>query len=191
MQSVKNLNRISNVKKMIITAVCAALCVVLPFAFHSVPNGGTIFSPIHIPVLLCGLICGWQYGTVCGILGVTLSSVITSMPPAAYLPPMLIECAVYGFMCGLMMKLVKTKSFAADVYISLITSMLAGRVIAGIAKALFFAAGKFTMEAWFTGYFVTSLPGIVLHLILIPAIVFALSRAKLIPERYSNGSKND
>ena len=136
------MNKMSIVKKSIITAVCIALCVVLPQAFHAIPNAGSIYCPMHIPVLLCGIVCGWQYGLFCGIAGPLLSSLFTGMPPAAVLPPMMIECAVYGIITGLMMKFVYTKKTYADLYISLITAMLAGRIAAGIAKALIFARGE-------------------------------------------------
>lgn len=178
------MEKMSVVKKSIITAVCIALCVVLPQAFHAIPNAGSIYCPMHIPVLLCGLVCGWQYGALCGLAGPLLSSLFTGMPPTAYLPPMMIECAVYGLIAGLMMKFVFTKKVYADLYISLITAMLAGRVIAGIAKALIFARGEITIAAWATSYFVTALPGIVIQIVLIPTIVFALMKANLIPARY-------
>lgn len=178
------MNKMSVVKKSIITAVCIALCVVLPQAFHAIPNAGSVYCPMHIPVLLCGIACGWQYGLICGIAGPLLSSLFTGMPPAAVLPPMMIECAVYGIVTGLMLKLVHTKKTYADLYISLITAMLAGRVAAGIAKALIFARGEITIAAWATTYFVTALPGIAIHLVLIPAIAFALMKARLLPERY-------
>lgn len=171
-------------RKTVFCALCIALCVVLPFAFHSIPNGGSIFSPIHIPVLLCGLICGWQYGLACGIGGVLLSHVITSMPPMAYMPPMLVECAVYGLVCGLGMRFFRTGKTLLDLYLSLIASMLLGRIIAGIAKALIFSRGAISMQIWVTSYFVTALPGIVLHLILVPALVMILMRAKLVSQRY-------
>lgn len=174
----------TQVKKAIITAVCMALCVVLPLAFHAVPNAGSIYLPMHIPVLLCGLICGWAFGLACGVVGPLLSSLLTGMPPAAVLPAMMIELAVYGIVAGLGMALVRTKKLSADLYISLIAAMLVGRIIAGAAKALIFAAGSMTMAAWATSYFVTSLPGIVIQLILIPAIVIALEKARLIPLRY-------
>jgi thiamine transporter ThiT len=174
----------SNVKRSIITAVCIALCVVLPMAFHSVQNAGSIFLPMHIPVLLCGLICGWPFGLLCGLAGPLLSSLITGMPPMGYLPAMLIELAVYGLVSGLMMQLVRTKKVYADLYISLVIALLAGRIIAGIAKALIFAAGSYSMTAWVTSYFVTSLPGLAIQLVLIPSIVFALMKARLIPVRY-------
>ncbi|MDE6723019.1 MAG: ECF transporter S component [Eubacterium sp.] len=172
------------VKKSIVTAVCIALCMVLPQAFHAIPNAGSIYCPMHIPVLLCGLLCGWQYGAVCGIAGPLISSLFTGMPPAAMLPQMMIECCVYGLIAGLMMKLIKTKNIYADLYTSLILAMLSGRILAGIATALIFAKGEITIAAWATSYFVTALPGIIIQLVLIPTIVFALMKANLVPQKY-------
>ncbi|NLH02325.1 MAG: ECF transporter S component [Clostridiales bacterium] len=179
----------TTVKKSIITAVCIALCVVLPLAFHAVPNAGPTYCPMHIPVLLCGLICTWQYGLLCGLAGPALSSLFTGMPPVAYLPSMMVELAVYGTLCGVMMELVKTKKVYADLYISLAVAMLGGRIVGGLAKALIFARGEYSIAAWATGYFVTSLPGIIIQLALIPSIVFALMNSKLIPERYPKAAK--
>lgn len=178
------MSKMSVVKKSIITAICIALCVVLPQALHAIPNAGSIYLPMHIPIILCGLICGWQYGLLCGIAGVGLSHLITGMPPVAALPSMMIECAVYGLMCGIMMKIVKTKKVYADLYISLIVSMLIGRIIAGMAKAFIFSSGDMTIAAWATSYFVKGLPGIIIQLVIIPNIIFALTKANLIPKRY-------
>ncbi|NLZ83592.1 MAG: ECF transporter S component [Clostridiales bacterium] len=178
------MKKMSYVKRSIITAVSIALCVVLPMAFHSIPNSGSILSPMHIPVLLCGLICGWQFGLLTGLAGPLLSSLITGMPPMAFLPSMMIELAVYGLVCGLMINIVHTKKVYADLYISLVVSLLVGRVIAGIARALIFSAGSYSIAAWTTSYFVTSFPGIVIQLAIIPTIVFALMKARLIPVRY-------
>lgn len=157
-----------------------ALCVVLPFAFHSVPDGGSIFSPMHIPVLLCGIICGWQYGLICGTVGPFLSSIITQMPPMGYLPPMMVELAVYGLASGLCMYFIRTKRYILKLYISLAAAMLCGRVVAGIAKALIFMPGGFTVQMWAASYFVTAWPGIVIQLIFVPAIVLALKKARLV-----------
>ena len=67
------MKKMSAVKKSIITAVCIALCVVLPQVFHAIPEAGTIYCPMHIPVLLCGLITGWPYGLLCGLAGPLLA----------------------------------------------------------------------------------------------------------------------
>lgn len=179
------MKKMSNVKKSIITAVCIALCYVIPLMFHGIQNAGSIFCPMHIPVFICGLICGWQYGLLCGIAGPALSSALSGMPPVAILPSMMVELAVYGTVAGLMMKLVRTKSTYADLYISLIVAIVCGRVLAGLAKALIFARGSYSMSAWIAGSIVTSWPGTVIQLVFIPTIVFALMKSHLIPERYT------
>ena len=176
----------SSLKKTVIGAVCIALCVVLPMAFHMNPNAGSDMLPMHIPVLLCGLICGWPFGLVCGLAGPLLSSLLTSMPPAAILPSMMVECAVYGLVSGLMLLFVRTKSVYVDLYISMVVAMLAGRIVGGAAKALLFTPGSMSITIWTTSYFVTGLPGIAVQLAIIPSIVFSLMKAKIVPNRYQN-----
>lgn len=178
------MKKISVVKKSIITAVCIALCYVVPLLFHGVQNAGRVFLPMHLPVFLCGLICGWQYGLLCGLAGPALSSLITSMPPVAILPSMMLELAVYGCVSGLMMRFIRTKNTYADLYISLIAALLCGRVVAGLMQALIFSKGAYSMTAWVSGYVVTSWPGTLIQLVLLPSVVFALMKAHLIPERY-------
>ena len=170
-------------KRLVFTAVCAALCVVLPMAFHAVQNAGQVFLPMHIPVLLCGLACGWPFGLVGGILGPVLSSLLTGMPPAAMLPSMAVECAVYGGASGLLMQLVRTKKTYLDLYISMTAAMILGRVIAGLAKSLILSPGTAPF-AWVTTSLVSGVPGIIIQLILIPTLVYTMMRAKLLPQRY-------
>ena len=176
----------NSIKNMTLTAVCIALCVVLPIAFHSIPNAGSVFLPMHIPVLICGMICGWPYGFICGLMGPLLSSALTGMPPIAMLPAMMVECGIYGLVSGLMLKFVHTKSTYGDLYIALVVAMLAGRVVSGIAKALIFTPGL-AMSAWITASFVTALPGILIQLVFLPSVVFTLMKAKIIPLRYAKG----
>ncbi len=172
----------TTVKRMVMTAICAAMCVVLPIAFHSIPNAGSILLPMHIPVLLCGLVCGWPYGFVCGLLGPFLSS-FTGMPPMSVLPSMMVECAVYGLVSGALMALVRTGKPTADLYISMVSAMILGRMVAGFAKSLIFAPGVAPF-AWVTTSLVMGIPGIVIQLVVMPLLVASLTRAKLIPNRY-------
>ena len=174
---------LSPVRRMVMAALCTALCVVLPIAFHAIPDAGSVFLPMHIPVLLCGLICGWPYGAVCGLVGPFLSSIVTGMPPAAMLPSMMVECAVYGLIAGLLMKHVRTGKATVDLYISLVAAMAAGRIIAGFAKAWILTPGV-SPFAWVTTSLITGIPGIVLQLVAMPLVVAALTRARLIPKRY-------
>ncbi len=178
------LNEMSSVKKSIICAVCIALCYILPLLFHGIQNAGSIFCPMHIPVFICGLICGWQYGLLCGLAGPAISSALTGMPPIAYMPTMMVELAIYGVVAGIMMKIVYTRSTYADLYISLIVAMVLGRIGAGIVRALIFTRGAYSMAMWISAYLVTCWPGIIIQFIFIPTIIFALMKAQLIPLRY-------
>lgn len=167
-------------KKLVIGALCTALCVALPMAFHAVGKG-SMFLPMHIPVLICGLVRGWPYGLVCGLLGPFLSS-FTGMPPLAMLPGMMVECATYGAAAGLGMQIVRTGSMYADLYISMIAAMLLGRVFYGLVNAYILMSGQ-SLAAWAAASFVTALPGILIQLIVIPTLIVTLTRAKLIPAR--------
>ena len=168
----------------ILTALCVALCVVLPMTLHAIPKGGVLFSPMHLPVLLCGLVCGAPFGLVCGILGPLVSSLLTGMPVFGYMPVMMIELGLYGLISGLVMQFLRSGKLVVDLYAALVIAMLGGRVITGILRALIFAGGSYSWSAWATGYFVSCLPGIIIQLILIPIIYVALERAHLLPVRY-------
>ena len=174
----------TNVKKIIITAALSALCVGLPMAFHAIPNAGVLISPMHIPAFIAGLTIGPLYGLIVGLLGPFLSSILTGMPAFSYMPQMMIELASYAFFAGLLMRLVHTYNYMADLYISLLLSMVAGRIVAGVCRALFFSSGSYSYNAWLASYFVSTWPAIIIQLAVIPAIVFALEKANLIEKRY-------
>lgn len=171
----------SNIRKTVIAAVCVALCTVFPMAFHAIPKAGLIYTPMHIPVLLCGLITGPVTGFICGLAGPLISSLLTGMPASAMLPSMMAELAVYGLMTGIMCTYVKFRSPAVTLYVALVTALLTGRIVGGILKALIFSSGSYSLSVWFTSYFVTCLPGIVIQLIFVPAVMLALEKARLIP----------
>lgn len=182
------MKQMSSVKRSTITAVCIAMCYILPLVFHAV-GAGSVFSPMHIPVLLCGLICGSGYGLFCGIAGPVLSCVLSGMPSATQLIYFLPELMLYGFLTGLVMKLVHTKKLLPDLYIALAAAMLLGRIAGGVAEALFYLGSgqTITLAAIAAGYFVATLPGIICHLIVIPLLVMMLMKARLIPSRYPKG----
>ena len=168
------------VKYLVMTALCVTLGVVLPVTLHAIPNAGSILLPMHIPVLLCGLVCGPVYGLACGILAPLLSSLITSMPPMAMLPSMICELAVYGLVAGILIRVIKTRYNIANLYLSLLGAMLIGRVIYGALNSLIFRAGEYSLQLWLTGAFVTALPGIAIQLVLLPVLVLALQKARLV-----------
>ena len=184
----------SDIKKIVITAMLISMGIVLPMVFHMIPQGlgGRVLLPMHIPVLLVGLIVGPFFGFFAGLMTPLLSSMTTGMPAAGItVYRMMAELSVYGLMAGLTMRLVHTRQAMVDLYISLVVAMFAGRVAAGIVQAflLLGGVGRFGIGLWVTGYFYTSLPGIILQLIVVPSIIIALERARLIPPRYPTNNK--
>ena len=170
----------SKTRKLVLTALFIAIGVVLPQAFHAIPNAGSIFLPMHIPVLIAGFAVGPLFGAICGILTPILSHLIFGMPPAMMLAQMICELAVYGFMTGLLNSLIKIKNPVVKNYAVLILSMLSGRLAYGILNALIFKAGSYSLQAWLSAAFISALPGIAIQLILIPILVARLRKADLI-----------
>lgn len=177
------MKEMSSVKKASITALCIALCYALPVAFHAFALGSAI-SPIHIPVFICGLICGPVYGAFCGIAGPIVSSMLTGMPTITNMISMLPELVAYGLISGILMKIIHTRSVFVDIYASLIPAMLIGRIVGGLASALFYSSlssgEHYSFALWFAAYFVGTLPGLILQLAIIPPLIIALMKAKLI-----------
>ena len=173
----------THLKRLCVAALCLALSAILPRLFHLLPaNLGRILSPIHIPVLLAGLACGWYYGAICGGLAPLLSYLVSGMPAAAKLPSMTAECLIYGLVSGLVICLIKTKSKTANVYISLVLAMLIGRV--AYAMISFYIFGSETSPLiWLMGTFMEKLPGTLLHLVLVPLLYLLLYKTKLIPRK--------
>ena len=174
----------SQVKRIVIAAACAALGIVLPMAFHSIPNAGATWLPMHIPVMISGLVAGPVSGAVTGVLAPVLSSLLTGMPAAPMVVPMTCELFVYGLVSGLLSRVVRTGRATVDLYVALVGAMLAGRIVNGILRALIFSPGAYSLEAWVAASFVTSITGIVLQLAVVVPIVVSLERAGLVPPRY-------
>ena len=168
--------------KLTYAAVCLALAMVLPFLTGQIPQIGQALSPMHIPVLLCGFLCGWPWGLAVGFISPLLRSVLFGMPPMfPGAAAMAFELAAYGAVAGLLYKaLPKT---VPNIYVTLIAAMICGRIVWGLARLVFagIQGTGFTVGAFIAGAVTGSIPGIILHIVLIPLIVMALQRAKLIP----------
>ena len=166
------------VRRMVSAALCLALCMVLPFLTGQIPQIGSALSPMHIPVLLSGFLCGPWWAMAVGAAAPLLRFVLFGMPPI--FPTgvaMCFELAAYGLVSGLLYARLPKKT--ANIYVSLLVAMVAGRVVWGIARvALSGVAGQpFTWAAFLAGAFVNAVPGIILHILLVPVIVLALRRA--------------
>lgn len=170
-------------RKLVITALGLALAIVLPFLTGQIPSIGNMMLPMHIPVLLVGFICGWPYGLLLGFVAAPLRSLIFTMPPMFPVAlAMAFEMAAYGVLCGILYRLLPKKTI--NIYISLIGAMIGGRIVWAIASYILFAiaGNSFTWEIFAAQAFVNAVPGIILQIVLIPALVIALKKANIIKD---------
>ncbi len=173
------------VKNLTLSAMFLALGMVLPLLTGQIQQIGSMLLPMHIPVLLCGFICGWPYGLTVGFILPLLRSVTFGMPPMYPVAiAMAFELATYGFVSGLLYARARRQN-VLTVFGCLILAMLAGRLVWGVAEIVLLGlrGNAFTWQAFLAGAVLNAIPGIVLQLVLIPAILFALQKAKLIPLR--------
>ncbi len=162
-------------KELVLAALFTAAGVILPIVFHWFGMAGFIFLPMHIPVLLCGYICGSRYGAACGVLVTVLSSLFTGMPPMYPIGvTMIFELLAYGALAGYTYKLWKSKPWG--IFASLISTMIGGRIVLALVNwALWGMFGfNITAEAFLMGTFVTALPGIIIQLIAVPVIMLTI-----------------
>lgn len=167
--------------KLTYSAVCLAMAILLPFLTANNQQLGNALSLMHIPVFLCGFLCGPVWGAAVGLVAPMLRHLIVGMPPFWTAFAMMFELCVYGLLSGLLYKVFPKK--IQFIYISLVAAMLGGRIMGGIVKFILMGFGKttFSMAAFFTSYFAVAWPGIIVHIVLVPLLIFALQRAKLVP----------
>jgi len=164
---------------MVLAALFLALAYCVPFLTGQIPKIGSMLCPMHLPVLLCGFICGWFWGLAVGAIAPILRSITLGLPvfyPMAVC--MAFELAAYGCVAGLLHRyLPKKKPF---VLVSLFTAMTVGRLIWG--AAMFICAGtrggSFTFAAFLAGAVTNAIPGIVIQLVFIPPLVILLQSVK-------------
>ncbi len=162
--------------------MCLALCLLLPFLTGQIPQIGGMLSPMHIPVLLAGFLCGPWWAALIGLIGPVLRYLMFGMPPFPVFIPMCFELAAYGLTAGLLYRFLPKKTI--HIYTSLLGAMVAGRIVWGTAMSIMMAimGNPFTWKAFFAGAVTGAVPGIILHIILIPILVITLKKANIIKE---------
>ena len=166
-------------KNMVLAALFLALGMVLPFLTMQVKEIGDTLLPMHLQVMLCGYLCGGWYGLAVGLVMPVLRSACFGMPTPLFPRAvwMAAELATYGAVTGVLYKgFFRRKLWW--LYGSLVSAMVAGRIVYGIVKwVLQVASGNaFALKMFITGAVVDALPGIALQLVLVPAIVKLLEK---------------
>ena len=170
-----------HLKKLIFSALFLALGFILPMFIGQIPTLGQALLPMHIPVFLCGMICGWQYGALIGFILSILRSLIFGIPvmyPIAI--AVAFEMCTYGLIVGILYNLFKKKNIWT-IYASMLPAMILGRIVRCIAQIILLnlKGNPFIWKAFATGVLLNSTPGIILQLILIPTVILALKKAKV------------
>ena len=172
-----------NTKKLILAAMFLAIGMVLPMITGQMQEIGRMLLPMHLPVLLCGLILGPKYGGAVGLVLPGMRFMVFGMQPLIPMGlAMTFELAAYGFIIGWLYHSSKWKCILA-LFRSLIIAMIAGRAVWGIAMVVIMGVrgASFTWEAFIGGAVLGAIPGILLQLVLIPMIMIALNRTGLVP----------
>ena len=176
--------QLSPVRALVLSAMFLALGLVLPFFTGQIPQVGSMLLPMHLPVFLCGLICGWQYGAAVGFVTPLLRMSLFGMPPLLTAVAMAFELAAYGGVAGFLYSRSRWQCVIA-LYRSLIIAMVAGRLVwAAVRVVMTGVAGEpFTWQIFLAGALLNAIPGIILQLVFIPAVMVALDRAGMVPFR--------
>ncbi len=162
----------NEILKIVLAAIFLSLTFVLPFLTGQVPTIGAMLCPMHIPVILCGFICGWKYGLIVGFIAPLLRAFTLGMPP---LYPtaicMALELATYGVLSGILYEILpKTK---LNIFISLFVPMIIGRITWGTAMFVCMQINQevFTLQLFWTSAIINSIPGIIIQIVVIPIII--------------------
>ena len=173
--------------RLLITAVLLAIGMVLPFLTGQMQTIGQLISPLHIPVFICGLTCGWSWGAALGFILPIFRGLIFGMPPfPAVGLPMAFEMLVYGLVTGLLyprLRKVLQNQHIVAMLISMLAAMILGRCAGGATRAVMMGiqGNSYSFAAFFASYFTGTVAGAVIHLFVCPYIVTMLEQARLSP----------
>ena len=178
-----------NIFDLVLAAMFLAIGIVLPFFTGQIPQVGRMLLPMHLPVLRCGLICGWQYGGAVGFVLPILRYFMFGMP--IIMPnglAMAFELAAYGIIVGLLYSRSRWQCIIS-LYRSLLIAMVGGRLVWAAVRVVMTGVAQvpFTWEIFLADAIVSAIPGIILQLVFIPALMVALDRTGLVHFRKEAG----
>lgn len=81
--------------------VFVACNLVLPQVFHIIPQGGIIFSPLSLVILVGAYKFGWKTGLLAAVLSPIVNHLITGLPAWDVLQVMTLKLVVLALVAGL------------------------------------------------------------------------------------------
>lgn len=151
------------------SALLITVGLILPTIFHTFNLGGQVFLPMHIPVFVGGFILSPLYAAAVGFVTPLLSSLFTGMPQMPFSLLMMFELCTYGWVTSLLYH-----RYLKNIYAVMVLSMISGRITGCIGNyvLLTFVSGKlFSLSEYLKAVTLIAVPGIVVQLILVPALV--------------------
>lgn len=172
--------RYTDIRSYIITLVFVFLDVLVPWICHQFHLAGPTFLPMHIFVLLAGLLFGWRAGLIIGFLSPLASYAISGMPVLRILPQIVVELSAYGLVAGIL-----RGKFNLRTIWSLIGAMISGRLVLCLAVlSIYLTVGEMYsplgLEAnplivvW--SVIKQGWPGIVIQLVSIPIVIWLVGK---------------
>ena len=170
----------TNIRSYVLTFVFVLLAVLVPRAFHQFHLAGPTFLPMHIFILIAGLVFGWRAGLIVGLLTPLASYLVSGMPALRTLPQIVVELSAYGLAAGIL-----RERFNRPVIWSLLGAMIAGRLALCLAVLViyltlgtiysplgleanpFLVVWSVVKQGW---------PGMVIQLALIPVIIWLVGK---------------
>jgi LytS/YehU family sensor histidine kinase len=169
-----------DIRSYLLTAAFVMLAVFVPWVFHQFHLAGPTFLPMHIFVLIAGLLFGWRAGLLVGLFTPLVSYFISGMPAMNILPQVVIEVSAYGFIAGIL----REKYHLRTVW-SLLGAIIGGRlVLLAAISVMYVIAGQSYSPLGLQSNVLTSFwstvqqgwPGIAIQLALIPVIVWLVGK---------------
>lgn len=168
-------------RKLTTGGLLIAVGILLPQVFHLIGGSalGSVLLPMHLPVLLGGLLLGPVFGGLVGLITPAISCLLTSMPQPAALPFMMVELAVYGAAAGLLYRRLHLPWWA-----SLLLAQLSGRVIKALVLWVLGQLFSLPVPAALTVFTAvgTGIPGLILQWILVPLLLLALRKGRVLDD---------
>ena len=166
-----------SIRNILLSMVFLLLAIFLPSICARIPGLDLVLLVMHIPIYLCGFICGAPLGFAIGMVAPVLRSVIFGVP--ALFPEgvaMMFELAFYGLLAGAFFDTFRrsmgNRSVGAS-YLALIIAMIGGRIAWGVAMLFMaiFTSVTFSWGEFIYGAFTGEIAAIVLHIVIVPGLV--------------------
>lgn len=169
-------------KQMIWSGILIVTGIILALVFNSFGLAHT-FLPLHIPIMLGGFILAWPYAILVALITPILSTIVVSAPHFAYLWYMLPELITYALVINIMFAKNSKAPFLKRIYLPLSIAIIVGKLSASLFQAILIANNKSFVD-FFSSVLVMGIPGIILQLVLIPLVLYILSKANLIENNF-------